>query len=79
MANIEKTQGQVVELRRQLDNPAEVAAAIDDTVNQGSDELARIMAGGDGFQLTNEENVTAHHYANALFNILRGGVFDEQY
>ncbi len=79
VADIEKTQGQVVELHRQLDNPAEVAAAIDDSVNQGSDELARIMASGDGFQLTNEENVTAHHYANVLFNILRGGVFDEQY
>ena len=79
VADIEQTQGQVVELNGQLDNPAEVAAAIDDSVNQGSDKLARIMASGDGFQLTNEENVTAHHYANVLFNILRGGVFDEQY
>ena len=79
VANIEKTQGQVVELHRLLDDPAKVAVAIDDSVDQGADELARIMACGDGFQLTNEENVTAHHYANVLFNILRGGVFDDQY
>ena len=37
------------------------------------------MAGGDGFQATAEENVAVHHYANVLFNILRGGVFDDQY
>ncbi len=79
VADIEKTQSQVVELRRQLDDPAEAATAILSSIEQGSDELARIMASGDGFQITDEENVTAHHYANVLFNILRGGVFDEQY
>ncbi len=37
------------------------------------------MASGDGFQATAEENVSVHHYANVLFNILRGGIFDDQY
>jgi hypothetical protein len=37
------------------------------------------MAASDGFQLTSEENVSVHHYANTLFNNLRGGVFDDQY
>ena len=37
------------------------------------------MAGGDAYQATAEENVTVHHYANVLFNILRGGVFNDQY
>ena len=41
--------------------------------------MARIIASADGFQATAEENVTTHHYANVLFNILRGGVFDDQY
>ena len=37
------------------------------------------MASGDGFQATAEENVAVHHYANVLFNVLRGGIFDDQY
>jgi hypothetical protein len=37
------------------------------------------MAGADAFQMTAEENVSAHHYANVLFNVLRGGTFDDQY
>jgi hypothetical protein len=79
VANTEQSQAQVVELQRQLRDPAKVAEAIDRSVKKGTDELARIMASGDGYQATGEENVTVHHYANVLFNILRGGVFDDQY
>ncbi|MFT5676273.1 MAG: hypothetical protein ACI808_002214 [Paraglaciecola sp.] len=79
VANIEQTQSQSVALRKQLGNPSEVAEAINLSVAHGSDELARIMAGGDGFQATAEEQVSVHHYANVLFNILRGGAFNDQY
>jgi hypothetical protein len=37
------------------------------------------MAAADGFQATAEEPVSVHHYANVLFNVLRGGIFDDQY
>ena len=79
VANIEQSQGQVVKLCSQLDNPAKLSEVIADSINHGSDELARIIASGDGFQATAEENVSAHHYANVLFSILRGGVFDDHY
>jgi len=79
VANVEQSQSEVVDLRRQLGSPATVAEAIDHSVNQGSDMLARIMAAADGFQATAEEIVSAHHYANVLFNVLRGGIFDDQY
>jgi hypothetical protein len=78
-ANVELTQSQVVELRRQLDKPDIVTQAITSSIDDGSDKLARIISRGDGFQKTGEENVSVHHYANVLFNILRGGVFDDQY
>jgi hypothetical protein len=79
VANIEQTQSQSVALRKLLSKPSEVAEAISLSVAHGSDELARIMAGGDGFQATAEEEVSVHHYANVLFNILRGGAFNDQY
>jgi hypothetical protein len=78
-ANLEQSQGQVVELRKQLDKPDLVAQAITSSIDEGSDKLARIISQGDGFQVMAEENVAVHHYANVLFNILRGGVFDDQY
>ena len=79
VADIEQSQAQVVDLRRQLSDAAGVADAINKSIEHGSDDLARIMAAADGFQLTAEENVSTHHYANVLFNVLRGGIVDDQY
>ena len=79
VADIGRTQGQAVDLRKQLKQPAVVAASINTSIDKGSDELGRIMARGDGFQASAEETVSVHHYANVLFNILRGGSFDDQY
>ncbi|MEH6592438.1 MAG: hypothetical protein V7746_19385 [Halioglobus sp.] len=79
VANLEQSQGESVRLLHELENPAAMAEAIAASVAQGSDTLARIQAAGDGFQLTAEETVSAHHYANVLFNTLRGGIFDNQY
>lgn len=79
IADIEKSQAQAVELRNQLGDPAALALEIDRSLEKDSDELARIMAAADGFQCAAEENVTTHHYANVLFNVLRGGIFNDQY
>jgi len=79
VADVEQTQGEVVRLRKQLVDPEKVVNAIAESVERGSDELARIMAAADGFQAVAEEHVAVHHYANVLFNVLRGGIFDDQY
>jgi len=79
VADVEKSQAEVVELARQLGHRRGLAASIDASVRRGSDELARIMSSCDGFQATAEETVTEYHYANVLFNVLRGGYFPHQY
>jgi len=79
VADVERTQGQVVDLIRNLADPADTARAVARSVGTGSDELARILATADGFQCAAEEPVTAHHYANTQFNVLRGGIFHDQY
>ena len=79
IADVEQTQAEAVELRRRLADPGELGEAVARSVDSAADALASIMARGDAYQATAEENVTAHHYANVLFNILRGGIFDDQY
>lgn len=79
VADVDKSQAEVVRLLHELANPATMAAELAESVNDGTDKLARITAGSDAFQRTGEENVSAHHYANVLFNVLRGGTFDDQY
>jgi hypothetical protein len=79
VADVELSQSRVVRLRQRLLERSEVDVAIATSIDRGDDELARIMAAGDGFQVSGQEMVTTHHYANVLFNILRGGIFDDQY
>jgi len=79
VADIDQSQAQVIELQKRLASPDKVAREIGESVEKGSDALARIMASADGFQAAAEVNVAVHHYANVLFNVLRGGIFDEQY
>jgi len=79
VADIEQTQGRVVGLIRRLVDRDGAARSIAQSVAAGSDDLARIVGTADGFQRVDEEAVTAHHCANVLFNVLRGGIFDDQY
>ncbi|MEO0575649.1 MAG: hypothetical protein AAF004_09310 [Pseudomonadota bacterium] len=78
-ANIEQDQAHVVALAKTLDESTDIAAAMTTDIAQGSQILSETMASCDARQLTAEENVSVHHYANVLFNVLRGGVFDDHY
>ena len=79
VANLEQSQSQAVALLDQLQSESTIAKQIQDSIDRGTDALAKIMASADGMQCTEQENVSAHHYANVLFNVLRGGIFENQY
>jgi len=51
--------------------PGEIRAAIE----QNSRGLEQLLACADGFQSSADPMAAAHHRANVLFNIMRGGVF----
>lgn len=79
VANIEQDQNQITALKNSLNTKTSLLNEVNDSIAKGDDELARILASADGFQLVAEENVGVHHYANTLFNVLRGGIFSDQY
>jgi len=79
VADVEQSQTRVVELRNRLRSRSDIRGAISSSVDRGDDELARIIAAADGFQESAQEVVSVHHYANVLFNVLRGGTFYDQY
>lgn len=78
--DIDLSQSDIVTLIGQLNDSAQqLESELVDSIADGSDRLARIMAASDGLQATGEENVAEHHYANVLYNVLRGGIFHQQY
>ncbi|MEI6225422.1 MAG: hypothetical protein WCS72_11740 [Deltaproteobacteria bacterium] len=75
VADVDRTQRQVVELRSHLREPARLLADVRRDVVAGRDNLLAIVAATDGLQLTADRISSAHHLGNVLFNDLRGGVY----
>ena len=53
--------------------------AVNGDIDAGRTRLQRMIGTADGFQASAEPLSTAHHTANVLFNIMRGGLFDANY
>ena len=52
---------------------------VEDDIAQGAADLVRFVAAADGMQSSAEESTTTHHFANVMFNIMRGGIFVDGY
>ncbi|MBI4929000.1 MAG: hypothetical protein HY835_14630 [Anaerolineae bacterium] len=53
--------------------------ALEEDIAANNEYLERVVAGSDGNQVTHRPLHCAHHFANVLFNGMRGGVFADQY
>ncbi|MEM6819833.1 MAG: hypothetical protein AAF578_13705 [Pseudomonadota bacterium] len=79
VAEIEQDQSAVSELNTRLASDTSLSDVIEQDIAEGTDALLKLLAGADALQSTAEEIVSVHHYANVLFNVLRGGTFDHHY
>jgi len=74
VADVEQTAADVVALAEELGRPDELAARLRADVEASRTDLEGLVATADGAQLTGDELAAAHHGANVLFNLMRGGV-----
>ncbi len=58
---------------------AQMDPQLEADIDQGTQALVQYVASADGLQRSADAAVTAHHYANVLFNIMRGGIFVDGY
>ena len=56
-----------------------IDAQIDQDIEKGTLELLKLVGAADGLQLTNDCRGNVRHFANTMFNIMRGGIFDDNY
>jgi hypothetical protein len=63
----------------QIDDRDTIIQALEEDIAQGTAKLVRYVAAADGLQLTSQEMTTSHHFANVLYNIMRGGIFASGY
>ena len=79
IADVNKSYGQLAALRKEIIEHKNIIEAIKDDINLGTQELKTLVAAADGFSFTADERRDVRHFSNVLFNIMRGGVIDNNY
>jgi hypothetical protein len=52
---------------------------IEEDIDANRKKLLRFVTSADGLQISNQRLCTNHHFVNTMFNIMRGGIFADQY
>ena len=56
-----------------------ISDKLDNCVEKASDDLLKLVGSSDGLQTSNRRLRNIRHFSNTLFNIMRGGIFDNHY
>lgn len=79
VADVNKSHAQVVTLCEKLENPMQLMVEVQKDVDQGTSNLIQLAAAADGLQMTSDTLKDTRHFSNVMFNIMRGGVFEDHY
>ncbi|MBN1340771.1 MAG: hypothetical protein JXA03_15690 [Bacteroidales bacterium] len=79
MAEINQDSTQVVNLKCLIKSEKNPGRLISEDIEKGTLNLKKLVSLADGFQKTSNDLCCARHYSNTLFNIMRGGVFANNY
>jgi len=79
VADVDRSQAQAEAIRQALQNPQELDTLIQKQLIAADASLAANVASADGLQCSADRATTAHHFANVMFNNMRGGVFADGY
>jgi len=79
IANVNQSVTLVTALVHKIKNEKNLANIIQNDIDDGSKQLKALNASSDGLQLTADKLKDTRHFSNTLFNIMRGGIFDQNY
>lgn len=78
VADVEKDAADVYDILAAAKEP-DAIAHIKEAVEAAGKTLRTIVGQNDGIQLSADEHINARHFANALFNTMRGGFYCDNY
>ncbi|NWF69910.1 MAG: hypothetical protein HXY40_12565 [Chloroflexi bacterium] len=80
IADVDQDSAAIAQTTRWLQgDPMTMGQELEDDIAANQAALWKIVASADGLQLSNNPLYCAHHFANVLFNVMRGGIFADQY
>lgn len=75
VAEVNQDSRDVANLLLELKSDTALSETVHADIRQGTEKLKQIIGTTDGFQVSNEDLSAARHMSNALYNVMRGGVF----
>jgi len=80
VADINQDSATIHELNNKLiKNSALLIKEVLEDIKLGTFNLSKIVSKADGFQSSNEDLSCTRHYSNTMYNIMRGGIFIDNY
>lgn len=79
VADVNKNHSQVFALINTILHETDLTQRVEKDIDSGTEQLKSLIAAADGFQSTADYLVDCRHYSNVLFNIMRGGIFDNHF
>lgn len=79
VAEINQDSAAVANLNNFLKSGSNIQDLVDKDIYTGTENLKKIVANADGLQQGDEALSCARHFSNTMFNVMRGGVFKNNY
>lgn len=79
IANVNQDVANIIEISEKLKSKKTLSKEVLQDIDLGTQNLIELAGNADGLQHTADELQNTRHFSNTLFNIMRGGIFDENY
>ncbi len=79
VANVNQDHSDIAQIINTIQTQKNLEEVINQDIELGTKKLIELNASSDALQLTNDNLRDTRHFANTLFNIMRGGIFDFNY
>lgn len=79
VAEINQQSGDVANLSNAIKTNQNLTQLVDADIEKGTANLKKIVSKADGMQMGNDELSCTRHFSNTLFNVMRGGIFTNNY
>ena len=79
VVNVNQDTSDIVEISKLISEESKLLQKLEDDIALGTENLVKLNAASDGLQLSSDNYKDTRHFSNTLFNIMRGGIFDNGY
>ncbi|BAO75023.1 hypothetical protein [Winogradskyella sp. PG-2] len=79
VANVNQNHSNIALLSKHIREDDALGEKVNNDINKGTDNLVELNAASDAIQFSADSLRDTRHFANTLFNIMRGGIFDDGY